>query len=137
LDLSECYIDGGTFIVAKKRGGNEIGKTKRGKGTKKLMAISDSTGLPISVYITYASPHEVTLAEATLSKCFITDDEKRERLIGDKVYDSHSLDERLAVEYGVELISPHRFNRQRSRTQDSRSLPRYKRSWWKIERLFA
>jgi hypothetical protein len=25
LDLSECYIDG-TFIVAKKKGGNEIGR---------------------------------------------------------------------------------------------------------------
>lgn len=100
------------------------------------MAISDNAdGLPISIHITSASPHEVTLAEATLSKCFITD-EKPERLIGDKAYDSDSLDERLAIEYGVELISPHRFNRQRSRTQDGRPLRRYKHRW-KIERLFA
>jgi hypothetical protein len=36
LDLSECYIDGGTFIVAKKRGGDEIErKTKqRDKGKR-------------------------------------------------------------------------------------------------------
>jgi hypothetical protein len=41
IDLSECYIDGGTFIVAKKEGGNEFGATKqRGKGTKNVMAIS-------------------------------------------------------------------------------------------------
>jgi transposase len=116
--------------------GNEIGETKRGKGTK-LMAISDSTGLPISVYVTSASPHEVTFAEATIStKCFVTD-EKPERLIGeDKAYDSDPLDERLAVEYGIEMISSHRFNRHRSRTQDGRPLHRYKRRW-KIERLFA
>jgi transposase len=103
------------------------------------MAISDSAGLPISIYITSAaSPHEVTFAEATISaKCFITD-EKQEHLIGeDKAYDNDPLDERLAVEYGVELISPHRFNRQRSRTQDGRLLRRYKHRRCKIERLFA
>jgi hypothetical protein len=27
IDLSECYIDGGTFIVAKKGEGTEVGKT--------------------------------------------------------------------------------------------------------------
>jgi transposase len=135
LDLSECYIDD-TFIVAKKWRGNEIGETKRGKGTKKLMAISDSTGLPISIYVASASPHEVTFAEATVSaKCFVTD-EKPEHLVGDKAYDSDSLDERLAIEYGIEMISPHRFNRHRSRTQDGRPLRRYKHLW-KIERLFA
>jgi transposase len=124
IDLSECYIDGGTFIVAKKEGGNEIGRaTKRGKGTKKLMAISDSIGLPISVYIASAlSHHEVTiLAEATLTKCFVAD-EKPERLIGDKAYDSDPLDERLAIEYGVELISPYRGWRKRPKTQDGRPL---------------
>jgi transposase len=120
--------------------GNEIGRAaKRGKGTKKLMAILDSAGLPISIHIaSTASPHnEVTFAETTLSKCFITANEKPERLIGeDKAYDSDSLDERLAIEYGIEMISPHRFNRQRSRTQDgSRPLRRYKRR--KMERLFA
>jgi hypothetical protein len=103
------------------------------------MAISDSTGLPISVYIASAlSHHEVTALadEATVSaKCFVTD-EKPEHMIGDKAYDSDPLDERLAIEYGVELISPHKFNRQRSRTQDgSRPLRRYKRR--KMERLFA
>ncbi len=115
LDLSECYIDG-TFIVAKKRGGNEIGRAtkQRGKGTKEVMAISDSTGLPISIYIASASPHEVTtLAEATIStKCFVSN-EKPEHLIGDKAYDSDPLDERLALEYGVGMISPHRLRRKR------------------------
>jgi transposase len=140
LNLSECYIDGGAFIVAKKRG-NQIGREtkQRGKGTKKLMAISDSTGIPISVHITStASPHhEVTsLAEATVSKCFVSN-EKPERIIGDKAYDSDPLDEKLAIEYGVELIAPHRYNRQAPSTQDGRPLRHCYKHRWKIERLFA
>jgi hypothetical protein len=42
-----------------------VGKTKRGKGTK-LMALADGSGLPISVHVTSASPHEVTLVERPL-----------------------------------------------------------------------
>jgi transposase len=119
--------------------GNEIGKTKqRGKGTKKLMAISDSAGLPISIYVTSAaSPHNevTTLAETTLSKCFIAN-EKPERLIGDKAYDSDPLDVKLAINYEVKLIAPHRYNRQAPSTQYGRPLRSYKHRW-KVERLFA
>jgi transposase len=111
---------------------------QRGKSTKKLMAIiSDSTGPPISVYIlSTASPHKVTLAEATVStKCFVAD-EMPEHLVGDRAYDSDPLDARLALDYEVELIAPHRCNRQTPSTQDGRPLRRYKHRW-KLERLFA
>jgi len=33
-----------------------------------------------------------------------------ERLIGDKAYDSDPLDVKLAVDYGIELIAPHRLS---------------------------
>ena len=101
------------------------------------MAISDSNGLPVSINIASASPHEVTLAEATVAKCFIID-ENPARLIGDKAYDSDSLDYHLALEHGIEMIAPHRLSgwRKRPKTQDGRVLRRYKRRW-KIERLFA
>jgi transposase len=100
------------------------------------MAISDSAGLPVSVHIASASPHEITLVEQTVSKCFVAD-EKPHRLIGDRAYDSDPLDVRLAVKHGIELISPHRNNRrQESATQDGRPLRRYNRRW-KVERLFA
>jgi transposase len=56
-------------------------------------------------------------------------------LIGDKAYDSDALDQTLAEEYGVEMISPNRVNRK-SKTQDGRPLRRYRRRW-KVERLFA
>jgi transposase len=57
-------------------------------------------------------------------------------MIADKGYDSDELDERLADEYGIELIAPHRRCRTRAASQDRRKLRRYKRRW-KIERFFA
>lgn len=100
------------------------------------MAVADGNGLPVAINIASASPHEVALAEETVSKCFVAD--KPARLIGDKAYDSDPLDARLAVEHGIELIAPHRLSgfRKRPKTQDGRVLRRYKRRW-KIERLFA
>jgi len=97
------------------------------------MAVADRTGLPISIHATSASPHEVTLVESTLRARFV--EEKPERLIGDKAYDSDKLDALLKAD-GVELIAPHRKNRKKPSTQDGRVLRRYRRRW-KIERLFA
>ena len=109
-----------------------MGKTKRGKGTK-LMAVADSSGLPLAVYAESAAPHEVTLVGETLLQSFISG--QPERLIGDKAYDSDPLDAELA-ERGIELIAPHRANRKKPRTQDGRKLKRYRRRW-KVERLWA
>ena len=56
------------------------------------------------------------------------------RLIADGAFDSDPLDKRLAAK-GTQLIAPNRSNRKQ-KTQDGRSLRRYKRRW-KIERLWA
>jgi transposase len=109
-----------------------VGKTKRGKGTK-VMAMADRHGLPVAIYITSASPHEVTLVEATLASRFVL--EAPQRLIGDRAYDSDPLDELLRAK-GIELIAPHKSNRVKRATQDGRKLRRYRRRW-KIERLNA
>jgi transposase len=114
------------------KGGFAVGKTKRGKGTK-LMVIADASGLPLAVHATSASPHEVTLVEATLAQTLTLG--RPQRLIGDRAYDSDPLDQRLAAQ-GIALIAPHRAKRSRPRTQDERVLRRYQRRW-KIERLFA
>ena len=100
------------------------------------MAIADRHGLPIAIGIGSASPHEVTLVEATLDHRFTA--EQPEHLIGDKAYDSDRLDARLKEERDIELIAPHRLvrNRRRPPTQDGRPLRRYLRRW-RIERLFA
>lgn len=100
------------------------------------MAIVDSHGLPISVCIESASPHEVKLVDKTLDHCFTK--KLPERLIGDKAYDSDGLDKRLKEQRNIEMIAPHRLvrNRKNAPTQDGRPLRRYRRRW-KVERLFA
>ena len=97
------------------------------------MAVADRSGLPIAIHIESASPHEVTLVEATLASRFVL--ETPQRLIGDRAYDSDPLDEQLEA-IGVEMIAPHKSNRVRPATQDGRKLRRYRRRW-KIERLNA
>lgn len=129
IDVREAFIDA-SFAPAKK-GGRRVGKTKRGKGTK-IMAIADRNGLPVSVCVESATPHEVTLAMSTLLQMVVAD--APQNLIGDNAYDSDRLDAQLSS-YGIEVIAPHRRNRRTS-TQDGRRLKRYRRRW-KIERLFA
>ena len=109
-----------------------MGKTKRGKGTK-IMAVADRAGLPLAVYTTSASPHEVKLVEQTVCERFTN--ERPRKIIGDKAYDSDPLDKQLK-KLDIELIAPHKANRKRAKTQDGRKLRRYIRRW-KIERLFA
>lgn len=96
------------------------------------MAVADGHGLPVAIDVASASPAEVRLVVSTLESRFIP--ELPERLIGDKAYDSDPLAAQLA-EGGVELIAPNRSNRK-VKTQDGRSLRRYRRRW-KVERLFA
>src|SRR5215204_7562680 len=97
------------------------------------MAFADGSSVPLDLHTESASPHEVSLVEATLQSSFLK--EKPDRLVGDKAYDSDPLDERLK-EQGIEMIAPHRRNRKKKKTQDGRKLRRYKRRW-NIERLFA
>ncbi len=95
------------------------------------MVIADSTGLPVAVHVSSATPHESQLVESTLEARSMADEPIR--LIGDKAYDSDRLDATLA-ERGIEMIAPHRRNRIKPKTQDRRPLRRIKRRW-RIERL--
>jgi len=115
-----------------KKGGLAVGPTKRGKGTK-IIALADDHSLPLAVSIESASPHESQLVEGVLGHSFL--DTLPPRLIGDKAYDSDRLDRDLAERYGIEMIAPHRGERQ-TPTQDGRPLRRYRRRW-RVERLFA
>jgi len=97
------------------------------------MVIADASGLPLAVHTASASPHEVTLVEATLAETLTVG--RPRRLVGDRAYDSDPLDRQLAAR-GIEMIAPHRKNRVRPATQAAHPLRRYRRRW-KIERLFA
>jgi len=114
------------------KGGEKVGKTKRGKGTK-IMVLTDGRGLPLAVDTASASPNEVTLIEPLLEKRVLR--RKPRRLIYDLAADSDPLRARLARR-GIELICPHRRNRVKRRTQDGRPLRRYRRRW-KVERSIS
>jgi len=129
IDESESYIDA-TFASAK-GGGEEIGKTRRGKGVK-IMAIVDRQGMPLSVSTHAANHHEVILVQ--LSFDFYMIEAKPQNLIGDRAYDSDALDRELKKD-GVEMIAPHKCTRK-MKTQDGRRLRRYARRWI-VERFFA
>src|SRR5919108_6159710 len=101
-------------ICDSKKRGSGVGKTKRGKGTK-VMAVADSTGLPIAISIASASPHEVKLVEQTLEGRFV--EQLPQRMIGDRAFDSDPLDKRLEVK-DIEMIAPHRKGRIKRATQD-------------------
>lgn len=98
------------------------------------MGIVDANGLPVALSTGSASPHELKYVELTLDNMFV--DERPQKMIGDKAYDSDPLDRRLREERNVELIAPHKANRVRPKTQDGRKLRRYGKRW-RVERLFA
>ena len=112
------------------RGGQKRGagwERPSGARVRRSRPLQTGAGLPVAIHTTSTSPHEVILVEATLAARFLA--ARPARLIGDKVYDSDPLDACLAEE-GVEMIAPHRTNRQAPPTQDGRPLRRYKRRRW-------
>ncbi len=114
-------------------GGQGIGLTRHGKGAKTQLIV-DKQGIPVSVSQAAANEGETGMVQQTLG--FLDEDQKPERLVGDKAYDSDPLDEVLA-ELGIEMISPHRKNRLlEKKTQDERTLRRDKRRWH-VERTIA
>jgi hypothetical protein len=80
-------------LCSGKKRGAAVGRTKRGKGSR-IVAIADASGLRLS-------PHEVKLAEKALDSLFISG--KPDKLIGDKAYDSDSLDAELLQKKNTEL----------------------------------
>lgn len=114
-DTSECYIDA-TFANGR-GGGLEIGNSKCGKGVK-IMATVDRAGLPLSVSTHAANHHEVKLVQ--LSFDFYMIEAMPDVLIGDRAYDSDDLDDDMR-DKGIKMVSPHRKNRVKPKTQDGAS----------------
>src|SRR5437899_4362566 len=125
-DSEARRIVSGCHLRAGKKRGEEIGKTKRGKGIKVELVI-DGAGTPLAALSAAANIAEVDLAEPVLEEIPLPL-AKPVPVVADKGYDSDPLRERLAQK-GFDLISPHRGNRQRPRTVDGRKLRRYRRRW--------
>ena len=129
----ERIVSGRQFCSGKK-GGDGVGKTKRGKGTK-WMVVADGQGVPLGDQLHSASPAEVRLAETKLAAIRVgrrhragRPRQKPLRVITDKAYDSDPLRDRLRRR-GIELSCPHKKNRVRPATQDGRALRRYRKRW--------
>lgn len=136
----ERIVSGRQFCSSEK-GGSEVGKTKRGKGTK-WMVVVDGRGVPLGNSLHSASPSEMRLAEQTLATIRVgrrhhagRPRQKPLRVIADKGYDCDAPRKRLRRR-GIVLIAPLRLNRRRTPPQDGRILRRYKRRWI-VERTFA
>jgi transposase len=136
----ERVVPGRQFSSGEK-GGDGVGKTKRGKGTK-WMVVADGKGVPLGDYLHSASPAEVKLVAKTLSSIRVRrrhragrPRQKPMRMIMDRGYDSDGLRKDLRRR-GIEPIIPHRKNRRKPPMQDGRALRRYKRRWI-IERTIA
>jgi transposase len=90
LDWSKAFLDG-SFAPAK-RGGEKVGLTKKGKGTKWMLVV-EGNGLPIGFYLDSATCAEVQLAERTLDTIRVSRRQGRpkqrpEKVVADRGYDS-------------------------------------------------
>src|SRR5260221_2847390 len=89
-DWSMAFLDG-SFAPAKK-GGEKVGLTKKGKGTKWMLVI-DGNGLPFGFHLDSANTAEVRLAEATLDTIAVPRPRghprrRPDKLVADRAYDS-------------------------------------------------
>jgi len=120
----------GWEFCSSKKGGREVGKTKKGKGTK-WMVLVDGKGTPLGARLSSASPAEVRLAERLEPEISGTPD----RLIADRAYDSNRF-RAYCVQQGMEPIVPARTTNTRATHQDGRRLRGYRRRWI-VERTFS
>jgi transposase len=88
---------------------------------------------PLAISVFPATRFESTLLEQTIKERF--GKVRINRVVADRAYDSHHLDEQLKKK-GIELVSPHKRNRRKRKTQDGRKLRHY-RHRWTVERFFA
>lgn len=124
--------DGRWHVFPRKKGGAEIGNTKKGKGTKILLMI-DGWGIPLSAFITSANHAEVNCIETLVESSIL--EKQPERLLYDRAADADWIRENLA-ERQIELICPHRRGRKKPPQQDGRPLRRYRRRY-KVERTIS
>ena len=114
-------------------GGDKIGITKCGKGSK-IMTIVNADSKPLAALVTSAKPHEFMLLEQALGD--FPDTEKPKMMVGDRAYDADSHDACLQ-EQNIKLITPHKKNRRKKSTQDHKEIETHYKKRWCVERFFA
>lgn len=90
LDWSMAFLEG-SFVPAK-RGGEHVGLTRKGKGTKWMLVV-DGNGLPLGFHLDNANRAEARLAQQTLDTIMVArphgrSKQRPEKLVADRGYDS-------------------------------------------------
>jgi transposase len=107
LDWSMAFLDG-SFAPAKK-GGDKVGVTKKGKGTKWMLVV-DGHGLPLGFHLDSANKPEVKLAEQTLDTISVIrprgrSKQRPEKLVADRGYGSVAFRQTLRC-CGIRMCIP-------------------------------
>lgn len=136
--------DHGFLGVFKQVGGDGVGKTKRGKGTK-VMLVTDGNGLPIGLKLASANHHEVKLAVPALRTVRVPrrgggrPKQRPKELVADKAYDSKRFRQWLRSK-GIKATIPPYERRPRKHPKRGRPVkaagPGYSERW-RVERTFA
>lgn len=136
LDWRQAHLDA-TFVSAKK-GGEAIGLTRKGKGSK-VMTVVDGHGTPLGLLVDSAQRAEIKLAQPTLATISVPRPRGRpknrpQELVADKGYDSQAFREWLRCR-GIRPCIPHRRGKRPRRGRKAK-LAGY-RERWRVERTFA
>lgn len=141
LDLTQTNLDA-TFAPAK-GGGDEVGNTRKGKGTK-IEIVSEGHSIPLSVIVASANEAEITLAAPTVAGIRIPKrrgrPQSRPKLIcADKAYDSMPF-RRTLRKRGIKSAIPERTSKKQKRRKKGPKPKCEKANYeqrWKVERTFA
>ena len=141
LDWTIAFLDG-SFVPAKK-GGDQVGLTKKGKGTKWMLVV-DGNGLPVGFHLDRATTAEVKLAECTLDTIRVTRPRGRPRqrpkkLVADRGYDSSAF-RRALRRRGIRMCIPPRRRPKQWKAKRGRPVVARKDDYrlrYKVERTFS
>jgi transposase len=141
LDWTRAFLDG-SFAPAKK-GGDKVGLTKKGKGTKWMLVI-DGNGLPLGFHLDSAACAEVRLAERTLDTISVLRPRGRprqrpEKLVADRGYDSSAF-RRALRRRGIRMCIPPKRRPAKWKAKRGRPVVARKDDYrlrYKVERTFA
>src|SRR5579859_3095022 len=125
----------GRAFCSGQKGGDGVGKTKVGKGSK-VMTVVDGNGFPIGLHVHSAQPHEVTLAQTTLETMRGPQRRGRPKSRPKEVVADfrHALRRR-----GIKPTIPHFERRKRHKPKRGRPIRTGNgyRNRWKVERCFS
>src|ERR1700758_2568095 len=123
----------GCHVHPRKKRGDDIGKTKVGKGMK-LEIVVDHSGLPLGLEVAAADVSEQELLIPALDDVPV-EVPPGTPVVADKGHDSDTLRDEVE-EAGYTPVIPHRKNRVKPSRNDGRRLRRYRHRWL-VERTNA